>query len=96
MSLNARASRGASVNVNTGGVAGQSATAVLMKHRYVAVTSRLDVYDVLNTRTSEKNGFPPTKDAAAGNVTTSARRTGANATRTAATSAAFFMAPDGS
>ncbi len=73
MSLNARASRGASEKFNTGGVAGQFACAVPMKHRYVAVTSRLVVYEVLNTRTSEKNGFPPTKDAAAGSVTRSAR-----------------------
>jgi hypothetical protein len=69
MSSNAFDSRGANVNVNTGAVPGHATVA--MKHRYVAVTSKLDVYDVLNTRTSEKNGFPPCIDAAAGNVTTS-------------------------
>jgi len=41
-------SRGFSVNVTTGGAPGQSPT----KQRYVAVTSRLSVYDVLNARTS--------------------------------------------
>src|SRR5262245_21166272 len=44
-----------------------------MKQWYVAVTFRLAVYDVLNTRTSEKNGACPTIDAAAGNVTVSAK-----------------------
>ena len=36
-----------------------------MKQRYLAVTFRLAVYDVLNARTSEKKGAPPTIDAAA-------------------------------
>jgi hypothetical protein len=35
--------------------------------------SRIDVYEVLNTRTSEKNGAPPTIEAAAGTVTVLAR-----------------------
>jgi hypothetical protein len=39
-----------------------------MKHRYVAVIWALDAYDVLNTRTSEKNGDAPTIDATAGTV----------------------------
>ncbi len=41
MSSKARDSRGASVKWITGDAAGQSATTVLMKQRYVAVTSRL-------------------------------------------------------
>src|SRR6266567_2525687 len=43
--------------------------------RYTAVTVTLAVYDVLNTRTSEKNGANPCTDAATGSVTVSARRT---------------------
>jgi hypothetical protein len=38
-----------------------------------------EVYDVLNNRTSEKNGATPTTEAAAGNVTRSARAGIANA-----------------
>src|SRR6266566_2200997 len=56
------ASRGANVNVLTG----------CDPNRYVAVTATLAVYDVLNTRTSERNGASPCTEAAAGSVTVSA------------------------
>jgi hypothetical protein len=65
MSSNARASRGASEN-----------TCVAPLNRYTAVTLNTSVYDVLNTRTSDTNGTPPTPetDAATGSVTVSAAR----------------------
>ena len=69
MSFKARDSRGCSVNGNTGVPLVHEPPAPARKHRYVAVTSRLLLYDVLNARTSEKNGAPPTIDAAAGSVT---------------------------
>src|SRR5713101_633588 len=56
------ASRGANVNVLTG----------CDPDRYTAVTDTLTVYDVLKTRTSERNGANPCTDAAAGSVTVSA------------------------
>jgi hypothetical protein len=59
------ASRGANVNVLT----------ACDPNRYTAVTATLAVYDVLNTRTSERNGATPCTDAATGSVTMSARRT---------------------
>ena len=68
MSSKALDSRGASVNW----ISGTPAAVQLMKHRYRAVTARGLVYEVLKARTSEKNGAPPTMDAAAGSVTTSA------------------------
>src|SRR5262249_50298374 len=66
-------SRGANVNVLDG----------CDPNRYTAVTFTLAVYDVLNTRTSEKNGAPPCPctDAATGNVTVSPRRTDAQTER---------------
>src|SRR5215471_7443008 len=70
MLSNALASRGANAKFFTGCVE-QPAVEVL--HRYVAVTFNTSVYDVLNTRTSEKNGAAPTTDAATGNVTVSAK-----------------------
>jgi len=69
MLSNALASRGANAKFFTGCVE-QPAVEVL--HRYVAATFTTSVYDVLNTRTSEKNGAAPTTDAATGNVTVSA------------------------
>ena len=69
----ARDSRGARENGKTGAVDGQAPR----KHRYVAITSRVWVYDVLNARTSEKNGAPPTIEAAAGSVTVCAERAAA-------------------
>src|SRR5437016_2224504 len=69
MSSNAFDSRFSSVNT-----CGATADAH-PKHRYTAVTVTPDVYDVLNTRTSEKNGATGrTTDAATGNVTVSAKR----------------------
>src|SRR5712691_3248344 len=63
ISSNDFASRGANVNALTG----------CDPDRYTAVTDTLAVYDVLNTRTSERNGANPCTDAAAGNVTVSPR-----------------------
>jgi hypothetical protein len=74
MLSNALASRGANAKLCEGCVE-QPAVDVL--HRYVAVTFTTSVYDVLNTRTSEKNGACPTTDAATGNVTVSATAAGA-------------------
>src|SRR5262245_15655867 len=74
MSSNAFDSRGFSVNDTTGGVPGQSPT----KQRYVATTSRFSVYDVLNARTSVKNGDRPWSEADAGSVTVSAAATAAH------------------
>src|SRR5207245_2016557 len=69
MSSNAFDSRGDNVKV-CGGTADAHP-----KHRYTAVTVSTDVYDVLNTRTSEKNGATGrTTDAATGNVTVSPKR----------------------
>jgi hypothetical protein len=47
-------------------------------NRYTAVTLNTSVYDVLNTRTSDTNGTPPTPltDAATGNVTNASARSG--------------------
>jgi hypothetical protein len=60
------------------------------KHRYTAVTVTADVYDVLNTRTSEKNGATGrTTDAATGNVNVSAKSGHAPASRNAAGRSAF-------
>jgi hypothetical protein len=59
---------------------------VPMKHRYVADTESDEVCDVLNKRTSEKNGAAPTTDAAAGSVSLSAETEAGAATRVAATS----------
>ena len=63
ISSNDFASRGANVNALTG----------CDPDRYTAVTDTLAEYDVLKTRTSERNGANPCTDAAAGNVTVSAR-----------------------
>jgi hypothetical protein len=65
ISSNDFASRGPSVKVLAG----------CDPKRYTAVTVTLAVYDVLNARTSEKNGASPCTDAATGSVTVSARRT---------------------
>jgi hypothetical protein len=76
MSSNARDSRAPSTNVTCGAVPGHAPT----KHRYTAVTDTDDVYDVLNTRTSEKNGLaaaPSGNDATAGSVNVSAKSDGA-------------------
>src|SRR5262249_57344225 len=72
MSSNALASRGASWK-----------DWVAPLKRNTAVTVRTSEYDVLNTRTSETNGTPPTPvtDATVGSVTVSARRAGARARR---------------
>jgi hypothetical protein len=73
MSSSACDSRAPSAKVACGAVAGQ----VPRKHRYTAVTETDDVYDVLNTRTSEKNGLaadPAGSDATAGIVNVSAMR----------------------
>src|SRR5215831_1227431 len=79
MLSNALASRGASAKFFEGCV---EHPAVDVLHRYVAVTLTTSVYDVLNTRTSEKNGAAPTTDAATGNVTVSAESAaGAASTR---------------
>src|SRR5262249_49015122 len=61
ISSNALASRGAKSNALTGCVAHDADDPGV--HRYVAVTLTTVVYDVLNTRTSEKNGAAPTTDA---------------------------------
>src|SRR5215831_1041989 len=82
MLSNALASRGASAKFFEG--CGEH-PAVAGLHRYVAVTFTTSVYDVLNTRTSEKNGAAPTTDAATGNVTVSA--TAARAAKRSATGA---------
>jgi hypothetical protein len=65
-----------------------------MKHRYLADTVNDEVYDVLNKRASEKNGAAPTTDAAAGNVTRSARATpaGVPARTRARRNGCFLMA----
>jgi hypothetical protein len=71
MSSNARDSRTASVKVVCGAAAGHAPR----KHRYTAVTDTGAVYDVLNTRTSEKNGeaaVPTGSDVTAGIVNVSA------------------------
>jgi len=59
------------------------------------VTSRLAVYEALNTRTSEKNGAPPTMEAAAGTVTVLAGRGSeiARRMRTAERKIAFMAMP---
>src|SRR5688572_25943580 len=59
MSSNARDSRGPSTNTACGPAPGHAPR----KHRYTAVTDTDPVYDVLNTRTSEKTGSPPTRQA---------------------------------
>src|SRR5512132_246817 len=67
MSSNARDSRGASTNVACGAAPGHAPK----KHRYTAVTDTGVVYDVLNTRTSEKKGLaaePTGNDVTAGMV----------------------------
>src|SRR6266540_7572429 len=74
MSSNAFDSLGKSVKVTCGAAPGQAPR----KHRYTAVTDTADVYDVLKTRTSEKNGLaaePTGRDVTAGNVTVTATRT---------------------
>jgi hypothetical protein len=84
MSSNARDSRAPSTNVACGATPGH----VPRKHRYTAVTDTGAVYDVLNTRTSEKNGLaadPTGNDVTAGNVTVSARSDGARRSTSAAT-----------
>src|SRR5262249_31956450 len=73
MSSKACDCRGARLNVEVGAEAAQAPPADAMKQREVAVTCRVWVYDVLKARTSEKNGAPPTSDAAAGSVIRSAR-----------------------
>jgi hypothetical protein len=73
MSSNARDSRGPRTNDACGLTPGHAPR----KHRYTAVTDTEPVYDVLNTRTSEKNGLaadPTGNDVTAGNVTVSAKR----------------------
>ena len=73
MSSNAFDSRGANVNA-CGGTADAHP-----KHRYTAVTVTDAEYDVLNTRTSEKNGATArTTDAATGTVVVSAASGRAN------------------
>jgi hypothetical protein len=82
MSSNARDSRAPSTNVTCGAVPGHAPT----KHRYTAVTDTDDVYDVLNTRTSEKNGLaaaPSGNDATAGSVNVSAVSTNGRVRRIA-------------
>jgi hypothetical protein len=73
------ASRGDNVNVFAG----------CDPNRYVAVTFTLAAYDVLKTRTSEINGANPCTDAAAGNVTVSARPAIDETARRIATKATF-------
>jgi hypothetical protein len=76
MSSNARDSRDASTNEAWGATPGHAPR----KHRYTAVTDTGPVYDVLNTRTSEKNGLaalPTGNDVTAGSVTVSAKSDGA-------------------
>src|SRR5215471_1862404 len=89
MLSNALASRGASAKFFEG--CGEH-PAVAGLHRYVAVTLTTSVYDVLNTRTSEKNGAAPTTDAATGNVTVSAKSSSTPPLRkrSAATAPGFF------
>jgi hypothetical protein len=82
MSSNARDSRVPSVNVTCGAAPGQAPR----KHRYTAVTDTADVYDVLKTRTSEKNGLaadPTGNDVAAGSVNVSADTKAGSASETA-------------
>jgi hypothetical protein len=74
ISSNDLASRGANVNVLTG----------CDPNRYTAVTATLAVYDVLNTRTSEKNGANPCTDAATDNVTVSPPAPAASPSRSTA------------
>ena len=61
------------------------------KQRYVAMTWRMSVYDVLNTRTSDMNGATPTIEAAAGSVMswTCARSAPANASKPEKSARAF-------
>src|SRR5450830_1542270 len=74
MSSNAFDSRAPSVNT-----CGGTGDAHPTKHRYTAVTVTGVVYDVLNTRTSEKNGATGrTNDAATGMVVVSAASGRAN------------------
>jgi hypothetical protein len=83
MSSNGRDSRGDSVNVTCGAAPGHAPR----KHRYTAVTDTADVYDVLKTRTSEKNGLaaaPTGNDVTAGNVRVSERSGGARRRASAA------------
>ncbi|MDQ5857902.1 MAG: hypothetical protein M3542_06450, partial [Acidobacteriota bacterium] len=83
MSSNARDSRGPSTNVACGPTTGHAPR----KHRYTALTVTEPVYDVLNTRTSEKNGLaadPTGNDVTAGNVTVSAKSDGARRSTSAA------------
>ena len=83
MSSNARDSRGASVKVICGADAGHDPR----KQRYTAVTFADVVYDVLNTRTSEKNGLaaaPTGSDVTAGRVRVSERSGGARRRASAA------------
>src|SRR5205823_14904915 len=81
MSLKARDSRGARVKLDCGATVGHAVPIAAMKHRYVAVTFKPAVYDVLNARASEKNGAPPTIEAAAGRVTSSAPTVAARKSR---------------
>jgi hypothetical protein len=84
MSSNAFDSRGDNVKT-CGGTADAHP-----KHRYTAVTVITDVYDVLKTRTSEKNGATGrTTDAATGNVTVSATSGHAPASNSATGNRAF-------
>src|SRR6476659_324573 len=72
MSSKARDSRGPTVNCTCGAAAGQGPR----KQRYTAVTPTGAVYEVLNTRTSEKNGLaaePTGSEVTAGTVSVSAR-----------------------
>jgi hypothetical protein len=83
MSSNARDSRGANVKLIWGADAGH----VPRKHRYTAVTETGDVYEVLNTRTSEKNGLaaaPGGSEVAAGSVKVSEKSGGARRRASAA------------
>jgi hypothetical protein len=83
MSSNARDSRGDSVKLIWGAEAGH----VPRKHRYTAVTVTGDVYEVLNTRTSEKNGLaaaPGGNEVTAGSVNVSERSGGARRRASAA------------
>ncbi len=76
MSSNALDSRGERVKGTCGAVPGHAPR----KHRYTAVTETGAVYDVLKTRTSEKNGLaaaPTGNDVTAGSVSVSDKSGGA-------------------
>jgi hypothetical protein len=86
MSSNARDSRAANVKLTCGAPTGHAPR----KHRYTAVTATGNVYDVLNTRTSEKNGDaadPTGNDVTAGIVNVSPKRESGGARRSASAAA---------